>query len=74
MRQLLTIAALAISLLGWAQKDNPRTVTDLNFGWRFMEGDIKDGAAVGTDDAAWRTIDLPHDFQIEQPWVEPDPT
>ena len=39
-----------------------------------MEGDVKDGAAVGTDDTAWRTIDLPHDFQIEQPWVQPDPT
>ena len=74
MRQLLTITALAISLLGWAQENSPRSVTDLNFGWRFMEGDVKDGAAIGTDDTAWRTIDLPHDFQIEQPWVQPDPT
>ncbi len=73
-RQLLTLATLALALLCQAQTDSPRTVTDLNFGWRFHAGDVTDGAAVATDDAAWRTVDLPHDFQIEQPWVEPDPS
>ena len=24
------------------------------------------------DDSSWRTVDLPHDFQIEQPWVVPN--
>ena len=38
-----------------------RSVESLNFGWEFRlnnEGD-------------WRKVDVPHDFQIEQPWVEP---
>jgi len=38
-----------------------RTETSLDFGWQFQT----DG------DSLWRTVDLPHDFQIEQPWVEP---
>ena len=43
----------------WAQQ---RTVTNLNFGWQFS----RDSLFTET-----RTIDVPHDFQIEQDWVEP---
>lgn len=39
-----------------------------NFGWKFCLGDIKDAQSVTFDDSSWRNIDLPHDFQIEQPW------
>lgn len=48
-----------------------RVVEDLNFGWRFHEGDVNGAAATAANDADWRTVDLPHDFQIEQPWVAP---
>lgn len=44
---------------------------DLNFGWRFHPGDVADGGAVSVDDQSWRVVDLPHDFQIEQPWIPP---
>lgn len=44
---------------------------DLNFGWRFHLGNV-DGAELPTlNDQSWRVIDLPHDFQIEQPWEAP---
>ncbi|MBR0048202.1 MAG: DUF4982 domain-containing protein [Prevotella sp.] len=49
---------------------NLRTVENLNFGWRFHNGDGT-FETVATDDSAWRTVDVPHDFQIEQPWVPP---
>ncbi len=40
-----------------------RTIESLNFGWEFR---------AGTDDStSWRKISVPHDFQIEQPWVAP---
>lgn len=45
-----------------------RVVENLNFGWQFHAGDMKQPVA---DDTRWRTVDLPHDFQIEQPWVAP---
>ncbi|MBQ9285008.1 MAG: DUF4982 domain-containing protein [Bacteroidaceae bacterium] len=43
----------------------------MNFGWRFHSGDIAGAEALDFDDSAWRLVDLPHDFQIEQPWVAP---
>ena len=51
-----------------------RIVNCLNFDWLFQAGDIPEGASLTLDDSEWRRIDLPHDFQIEQPWVAPDPS
>ncbi len=39
-----------------------------NFGWKFHAGDLKDAYSGNDDDSSWRVLDLPHDFQIEQPW------
>ncbi len=70
-RHLLTALAL-----GWAMTmlagGSGRQVHLLNFGWRFHAGDVKNAEQIGFDDAAWRSVDLPHDYQIEQPWVAPD--
>ena len=41
--------------------DAQRMVKDLNFGWQFRLN----------NEGEWRTVDVPHDFQIEQPWVAP---
>ena len=38
-----------------------RTTECLNFGWEFRLN----------NEGQWRTVDVPHDFQIEQPWVAP---
>ena len=43
----------------------------LNFDWRFHAGDVADAQLPQTSDTDWRRVDLPHDFQIEQPWVVP---
>ncbi|MBP7359509.1 MAG: beta-galactosidase, partial [Prevotella sp.] len=50
----------------------PREEKNIDFGWKFHLGDIPDAALSSYDDTDWRTVDLPHDFQIEQPWVAPD--
>ena len=41
-----------------------------NFDWRFHLGNPKGAEQMGYDDSKWRTLDLPHDFQFEQPWDE----
>lgn len=41
-----------------------------NFGWRFQMGNPQGAEQPGFDDSQWRTLDLPHDFQFEQPWEE----
>ena len=45
-----------------------------NNDWKFMlvtkENKNTDFASPQLDDSKWRTLDLPHDFQFEQPWTE----
>ena len=48
-----------------------RTDSLINFDWRFHAGDLDDAQLPTTSDADWRTVTVPHDFQIEQPWVAP---
>ena len=69
-RILLTSLALAVLVAMMAQT---RVVADLNYGWRFHAGHVDDAANASFDDSSWRTVDVPHDFQIEQPWVAPAP-
>ena len=50
-----------------------RMVEDLNFGWKFHNGDVAGAAQTTFDDSQWRTVNVPHDFLIEQAWVAPAP-
>ena len=65
---MLTLMTLAGVVAMFAQV---RTIQDLNFGWRFHAGDVKEAYQTNFNDADWRMVDVPHDFQIEQPWVAP---
>jgi len=49
--------AVLVSLSTSAQ----RHVENLNFGWEFRLN----------NEGEWRQVNVPHDFQIEQPWVAP---
>jgi beta-galactosidase len=66
---LFLFAALLVTTL-YAQGES-RRVENLDFGWKFHLGDIAGGERMNIDDSSWRTVDVPHDFQIEQPWVKP---
>ena len=57
----------ALILSSYAQ----RATIDLNFGWPFHAGSLADGQSTALNDQQWRTITVPHDFQIEQDWVAP---
>lgn len=45
-----------------------------NFDWKFRlitdADSLADYTSPDCDDSNWRNLDLPHDFQFEQPWVE----
>ena len=56
-RFFLAIITVLITLNVSAQ----RHVECLNFGWEFRLN----------DEGEWRKVNVPHDFQIEQPWVAP---
>ena len=57
MRKISLLLILFFSLGAVAQ----RNAESLNFGWEFRLN----------DEGQWRKISVPHDFQIEQPWVAP---
>ena len=72
MKKRLLLLSLSLQATLLLCADSVRTTVDMTFGWRFHAGDTTGAAAVATKDGAWRLVDLPHDFQIEQPWVAPD--
>lgn len=69
-RILTTIIALFYTSFIIAQHHNEqvRIKQLFNFGWKFKEGDISNAQNTTFNDSDWRKLDLPHDFQIEQPW------
>lgn len=50
--------------------ENVRITKLFNFDWKFQAGNPSNATAVTFDDSDWRSLDLPHDFQIEQPWEQ----
>ena len=57
MKRIALLSILLSSLAVSAQ----RTTECLNFGWEFRLN----------DEGSWKKVNVPHDFQIEQPWVAP---
>ncbi len=66
MHRLLTTALLLCATLMLPAQE--RTDLLLNFGWKFRLLQNGEDATTLTDDAAWRTVDIPHDYQMELPW------
>ena len=54
-----------VNLFDQIADDAPRSRLLFDFGWRFYRGDVDNGQAPDFDDSAWRLIDLPHDWSIE---------
>ena len=71
MKKRMCLMGMLLAVCMSAMADG-REVVSLDFGWRFHLGDVENGEAVALDDGSWRMVDVPHDFQIEQPWVAPN--
>ncbi|MFS2020361.1 sugar-binding domain-containing protein, partial [Massilia sp. CT11-108] len=76
----LTIVALGVAMLcGGAHAADVRERQSFDAGWRFTKGDPAGSAAADAasqpafDDAAWRKLDLPHDWGIEGPFRQEYP-
>ncbi len=50
-----------------------RDIEDFCSGWKFLLGDIPDGADPGLNDSQWRVLDLPHDWSIEGEFSKDNP-
>ena len=67
---LLTIVTFFYTTFLFAQSkhEHVRINQLFNFGWKFKAGEISNAQNLTYNDSDWRKLDLPHDFQIEQPW------
>lgn len=62
------VVLLALPLSAQDTNSDIRMSRLFNFGWKFHAGDAENAQMPEYNDSGWRTLDLPHDFQIEQPW------
>ena len=69
MRRLLVFLAMSVSAAAAA-----RTTPLFDNGWRFLKADAAGAEAPAFDDGGWRTVDVPHDWSIEGPFDEKNPT
>jgi len=51
---------------------NSNRIRPFDDDWRFHAGDCAGAESTGFDDAGWRTLDVPHDWSIEDRTVEAD--
>lgn len=65
------ISIVFAAIYAMAADDGSRIVKTMNFDWRFHAGDVPNAQSPDYDDSGWTTVNVPHDFQICQPWVAP---
>lgn len=53
---------------------SPRVTQSFDFGWKFTTGDPVGAQSFTFNDSQWRAVDLPHDWSIEGPYSETEPT
>ena len=51
-----------------------RVTASFDADWRFFKGDAQGAEAKEFDDSDWRRLDVPHDWSIEGPFDEKNPT
>lgn len=66
LRSFYVLSLLFIPFLSFSRSEQ-----DLNFGWKFQYGEHPGAVKADFDDSGWIVVNLPHDFQISQPWVAP---
>ncbi|MBK8474967.1 MAG: DUF4982 domain-containing protein [Opitutaceae bacterium] len=64
---LATIAAPTVAT------DSPRAVLSLDDDWRFHRGEAPEAVSASFDDSAWRRVDVPHDYVVEETFTENNP-
>ena len=67
-RALFTL--IAVLLAGHLPAAGARTTENFDAGWLFLKADAPGAEQNNFSDAAWRKLDLPHDWSIEGPFAE----
>jgi beta-galactosidase len=54
--------------------DAQRVTTSFDKDWHFFKGDANGAEQIKFDDASWQKLDVPHDWSIEGPYKQNNPT
>jgi beta-galactosidase len=72
------ISAIGSSHSNFAQAPSgnvaPRIRESFDFGWKFMRGDVPSAQKAEFSDSNWKSVDLPHDWSVEGPFSESEPS
>ncbi|MBV9923403.1 MAG: DUF4982 domain-containing protein [Acidobacteria bacterium] len=74
---VLLLAALGLfcaSARAQKREEPVRAVASFDAGWRFFNGDVREAEVPSYPDESWRLLDVPHDWSIEGPFEESNPT
>ena len=76
---LLTFVAMAAACAAAAQNSSPapsspRLTQSFDSAWRFLKSDAPGAEQPAFADAAWRPLDVPHDWSIEGPFAQTNPS
>ncbi|MEO6729900.1 MAG: sugar-binding domain-containing protein [Ferruginibacter sp.] len=66
----LQVILLLLTISTTCLAQQTRQTILFNDGWKFHKGDVSNGNQPAFDDAAWRKVDVPHDWSIEGPFDE----
>jgi beta-galactosidase len=70
---LIACLILAASTLACAQNQQ-RVITPFDDNWMFYKGDAAGAEQTAFNDKAWRKLNVPHDWSIEGPYDQANPT
>jgi beta-galactosidase len=71
---LLSMSSTAQHTVSGRVSSSPRSITLFDANWKFIKEDPKDAEKVDFNDAAWRALNLPHDWGIEGTYDRTNPT
>ncbi|GAB3453566.1 hypothetical protein GCM10027321_03860 [Massilia terrae] len=74
MLRYATIALAVLTACSPAFAATGRVTTSFDAGWRFLKADAKGAEQPGFKDASWRALSVPHDWSIEGPYDQANPT
>lgn len=73
----LAFVCLLLAPLFAGAKDpetRPHLTAPFDAGWKFFKGDVALAETAAFDDSTWRKLDVPHDWSIEGPFDEKNPS
>ena len=65
---LLTACSPALPVFAASPSLTGRLTSPFDDNWRFLKADAPQAEQVAFDDSAWRKLDVPHDWSIEEPF------